>query len=864
MTTSPLDALSETLVRYCAEEQRLLEAQISIMSSLADITNEERRSQWVLVAGGLAQGGEVLPYRSEGELKTIRDQARELVLYNPFAINIIENGKSYIYGTGHNYRIKPRGEQDVPEDLIEQCRNELDAFRREYADPSIPLTTTYIDKWWLRQLETWERRERDGEVFRRLFVIDGRLFIRFVDPELVRAVDGDLDTAFGIRYRRLGKQIDLEQPERYYIYPGPSQYFTRTDVQPDEVPAAEIQHIKVNVDSTAPRGVPTLHAIDPNLRRAARILRNMSTVTEMQSAIAWVRKHISATQETIQRFVSASADVSVTNAGTGKTKTYRDYPPGSVLDTPASVEYQPWATAVDVLKITGALQAELRAAASRVQYPEFMISSDASNANYSSTLVAEAPAAKKFERMQFEMAAYDLDILYKALAVAANAGRLPADVLNRIEIEVEPPSVKTRDVMQETESDIALLGAGVMSKKTLASRHDLDFDKEQPVIQDELRSASELAADLQSLIQPPEGTPPTGEPDTEPIAEGYNPRQRRNPKGSKGGGQFTRNPASVQAARIEDIWGSGVITVGGGTTPAAPKPKAPPRPKPAPKPKAPKPTAPKAPTPKPAPKQPKPEPKPAPKPEPKPPTPAPKPAPKKSAEPQPPAKPSLGVTRAKIVHNAGKDVETRIVREVDKTLDDVSDNYPAIAKRLAQPAPNTRQPLSVNTVRTNDDAYGSYYAYEHKVEIKNTLKGEPSTVIRKVTLHELGHAIDFMGQGGKENPSQVSQENRRLSDRLVGLHERLMARASKLPTDDKAYGYVGETPVPTGMYFYSSYHRRPREMWADAFALVLSARVDRNGRLSYTPVDGRTAWLTKFFPEYIDAVRKQLVEEGLL
>ena len=46
------------------------------------------------------------------------------------------------------------------------------------------------------------------------------------------------------------------------------------------------------------------------------------------------------------------------------------------------------------------LQAELRAIAARLVMPEFMFTSDASNANYASTMVAEGPAVRMFERLQ--------------------------------------------------------------------------------------------------------------------------------------------------------------------------------------------------------------------------------------------------------------------------------------------------------------------------------------------------------------------------------------------------------------------------------------------------------------------------------
>ena len=52
--------------------------------------------------------------------------------------------------------------------------------------------------------------------------------------------------------------------------------------------------------------------------------------------------------------------------------------------------------------------------------PEFMLTSDASNANYSSTMVAEGPAVKMFDRLQHEMLGDDIELL---VACVASRGR---------------------------------------------------------------------------------------------------------------------------------------------------------------------------------------------------------------------------------------------------------------------------------------------------------------------------------------------------------------------------------------------------------------------------------------------------------
>ena len=136
-----------------------------------------------------------------------------------------------------------------------------------------------------------------------------------------------------------------------------------------------------------------------NLRRAEKLLRNMSVVAEIQSAIALIRKHRQATATGVQQFVASQADASITSPATGQTRTFRRYGPGTILDAHANIEYDFPAAKVDAANYVAVLQAELRAVASRLVMPEFMLTSDASNANYSSTMVAEGPAIRMFARL---------------------------------------------------------------------------------------------------------------------------------------------------------------------------------------------------------------------------------------------------------------------------------------------------------------------------------------------------------------------------------------------------------------------------------------------------------------------------------
>jgi capsid protein len=248
------------------------------------------------------------------------------------------------------------------------------------------------------------------------------------------------------------------------------------------VDAAMIQHRKANVDANVKRGLPLFYPVRKNLRRAEKLLRNMSVVSEIQSAIAIIRKHAAATSVGLEQFVANQADFSSTGQTTGRTSHFRRFAPGTILDALSGTEYEFPAAGIDAGRYVTVLQAELRAIASRLVMPEFMLSSDASNANYSSTMVAEGPAVKMFERLQHEMIEDDLDVMRQVVLYAVEAGRLPAEAISTVDIRGIPPSLAVRDRLKEAQADQILVRNGAMSVQTMSMRNGLDPEHEQQLI----------------------------------------------------------------------------------------------------------------------------------------------------------------------------------------------------------------------------------------------------------------------------------------------------------------------------------------------------------------------------------------------
>jgi capsid protein len=447
-TANGRDAIAEKL------ERRLSEAWQGLWDQFVDPAEPfcDDGGDWISL--GAAEGASAhAPHTSEQQLREVRSQCRLLAAGNEFAINGHENRISYLIGSGHTYRAAVRKGHDAPQALASEAQAVLDAF---IAD----------NQWQRRQQEIVRRYDRDGEVFLRFFVTErGETRVRFIEPGQVSTPTdraGDPASSFGI----LTEPDDVETPLAYFV-----------DGQ--AVDAREIQHRKANVDANVKRGLPLFYPVRKNLRRAEKLLRNMSVVAEIQSAIALVRKHRGATRFGVQQFAAAQADVSVTSPTTGQTTNFRRFGPGTILDSHGGIEYDFPAAGLDAANYVVVLQAELRAIASRLVMPEFMLTSDASNANFASTMVAEGPAMRMFARLQAGLVVDDLQVMRRVLEGAVAAGRLPSEALVAIEIQASPPTLEIRDPLKEAEAFRIEYECGILSPQTWSQRRGLDYDQEQ-------------------------------------------------------------------------------------------------------------------------------------------------------------------------------------------------------------------------------------------------------------------------------------------------------------------------------------------------------------------------------------------------
>jgi hypothetical protein len=162
----------------------------------------------------------------------------------------------------------------------------------------------------------------------------------------------------------------------------------------------------------------------------------------------------------------------------------QQYRPGTILKPSPGLVYKPGPMGAE--RNDGFLavsQQLLRIVGVRWAMPEYMVSGDASNANYASTLVAESPFVKARETDQSFYARAFEGLLWKVLRFEWERGILPqrpwAEIEALIDINTEMPSVASRNPQELANVQAIQITNGLLSKRTAATQAGLDWEQEQ-------------------------------------------------------------------------------------------------------------------------------------------------------------------------------------------------------------------------------------------------------------------------------------------------------------------------------------------------------------------------------------------------
>ncbi|WP_145362341.1 phage portal protein [Stratiformator vulcanicus] len=382
------------------------------------------------------------------ERRQIRDEARRLVRENPHAKNILRLLEIYV--AGPQLRLMPEAMTgiDIDAEVIRAADRHWQSF--------LAANCRHFS-----YREFTRRVWRDGECFLRLYAGSGLESdfgptVRFVDPETIGDVPGHPPCG-GI----ITSPDDIESPIAYLRIDATSGELL------EEIAADEILHSQIGVDSNEQRGVSLFAPLIDPLDRHDKWLDTELTARPLQSSIVlWRKVHGSPGQV---RDVAES----VSESATGGSRRER-VKPGTILTTSrdTTLEFlQPKTNFGDAVPLGRSLLLSIAAGAG---LPEFMLTSDASNANFSSTMVAEGPAVKLFEAEQ-QFFAGEFNRLWRwVLLEAERRGELPDGTSTQLRPKWSFPQLVNRDRAKDRDIDTRMAEAGILSRAEVARRDGVD------------------------------------------------------------------------------------------------------------------------------------------------------------------------------------------------------------------------------------------------------------------------------------------------------------------------------------------------------------------------------------------------------
>jgi len=423
----------------------------------------------------IRDGRQGILYDSEQELAEIRSIGRVLGNITP-GRGIVRNLVNYTIGTGFVYTAQPRdARQEPPAGLCELVQKVIDRF--------------LDDNHWVNDLdrELRAREEEDGEWFLALYASQGgHTVARIIEPEQItepnsQPVKGESWT-FGV----ITAAEDVQDVRGYWVQWAAG--------EPLEVLDAEmVVHVKHNVSRNLKRGVSSFRAVWQELLEARKLRRNTAKGASVQAAIAWIEEMAEGvTQSQAESLRSANTTMRFeqplpSSAYTAsRMRHFQHILPGTRLQVEAGRKFHPGPLGSErAPNFLAVVQACERVAGSAWSMPEYMVTGDASNANYSSTMVAESPFVKHCEVEQERVATDHKRVLWAVIRNAYRAGLFYQfgltfrEIKRCVEIAVDPPRVATRDELAATQRRQILKQEGVLSTETWANLEELDYAEEQ-------------------------------------------------------------------------------------------------------------------------------------------------------------------------------------------------------------------------------------------------------------------------------------------------------------------------------------------------------------------------------------------------
>lgn len=459
-----------------AQVRVMTEAVQGSLSRMKRSLDDADANDWVPIGTTAGRGLDVT------DSQAMRDQAVRLYYRNSHARGIIRLMEKYICGRGFS--------------IAHDC--DLDAVKEWWAD------FWKLNKMTRRCKEIIRRGMRDGDVAIRKFRQKGtgQLVLRFMDvakikePAQARGGPTGADNSDGIA-------TDPQDIENVLGFWYDEQF----------VPASEVFFRKILVDSDVKRGRSFLEVVMPDLALYRKWLTDRMKLNYIRSLIGLDKEVRGGPSEVAS--LAAGYETSKLRAADGSA--YHKTPEGvSVVTHNPGVKYSFMTPNLQAGDVQHDGRSVLLSIAAGSGLSEPMVTADASNANYASSLVAEAPAVMEFEDWQDFWRDLFEEIYETCIQYGIRAGVIPEKYEDEQLVEapdpatgemiqtkqkvlvdtpttcdVEYPEIVHREILQETQALALQSAQRWISAHTAAARLNLNYDEELERIRREEKADAE-------------------------------------------------------------------------------------------------------------------------------------------------------------------------------------------------------------------------------------------------------------------------------------------------------------------------------------------------------------------------------------
>jgi len=364
-------------------------------------------------------------------LQRARDESREFVRVNAHARNVCTQIVNFTVGAGFAVHF---------EDAAQAIRWHKDSRAL---------------RWPKRRREIVRRLVREGEAYLRRFGNGDGTTVRFVQPEHLYTPTGQIDNIKGGLWQ--GVAFDPEDVETVLGYWINEEYVDAGDVFVFRDPFS---------DTTAIRGWPMIYDAIPLIEQYQIWVQTRGRLNQLRSAIVAMRKHTNTTPAQLSSFADAVKTGTLTRKS-GVAQKYTDkWLPGTVIDATGDIEYEFPAAKIDAGSAADDGRAMRLLIAAFFSMPEYWVTADASNANFSSTLIAENPgiiAMRSWQEFFGDDVQQFVDWWYGSPQAT----------------KVKFPNLVMRDELKQTQAQAIRHDHGVISRETWQEQEGIDPEIER-------------------------------------------------------------------------------------------------------------------------------------------------------------------------------------------------------------------------------------------------------------------------------------------------------------------------------------------------------------------------------------------------